>query len=137
MFTTSTKLRVRYSETDRMGYTYYGNYAQYFEVARVEALRELGLSYRALEDSGVLMPVSEFHINYKLPAFYDEELTIKTTVTEAPTARIRFDYEMYNPEGKLINTGYTVLFFISADSMKPMRAPKELVVALQKRLEEV
>jgi len=136
MYTTTTKLRVRYSETDRMGYTYYGNYAQYFEVARVEALREVGLSYRALEDSGVMMPVSEFYIDYKLPAFYDEELTIKTTVAEVPKARIRFEYETFNPEGKLINTAYTVLFFVAADTMRPMRAPQDLVKALEKRILE-
>ncbi len=82
MFVTETQMRVRYAETDRMGYAYYGNYATYFEVARVEALRELGMSYRELEDSGILLPVRDLHIKYHKPAYYDDLLTIKTSIAK-------------------------------------------------------
>ena len=80
MYTTEVKIRVRYAETDRMGYVYYGNYATYFEVARVESLRNLGFSYRSLEDEGILLPVLDFSIRYRRPAYYDDELTIKTII---------------------------------------------------------
>ena len=78
MFKSETKIRVRYAETDQMGYCYYGNYAQYFEVARVEALRSLGVTYKTMEENGIWLPVVDFSINYLQPAYYDEELTILT-----------------------------------------------------------
>src|SRR5690606_40487146 len=87
-FSNQTKVRVRYSETDQMGYCYYGNYAAFFEVARVEALRELGMSYKQMEEDGIAMPVLEYQIKYYKPAFYDDELIIETTITEMPKARI-------------------------------------------------
>ena len=88
------KLRVRYSETDQMGYVYYGNYAQYFEVARVEALRSLGITYKELEEEGILLPVLEFTIRYIKPAYYDDQLTIKVRIPVLPKARIFFEYEL-------------------------------------------
>ena len=91
-----TNLRVRYAETDRMGYVYYGNYATYFEVGRVEAMKSIGMSYKKLEDSGIMMPVLEYKIKYFKPAFYDDELTIVTSIKELPMARITFFYETYN-----------------------------------------
>ena len=103
MFIHKTKIRVRYAETDQMGYAYYGNYATYFEVARVEALRSLNFSYKQLEKDGVMLPVLEFGIKYFKPGFYDDELTIKTMISELPSARIKFDYETYNSEGVLLN----------------------------------
>ena len=84
MYSTENKIRVRYAETDRMGYVYYGNYAQYFEVARVEMLRNLGISYKSLEDSGVILPVIDFTIKYIKPAFYDDFLTVKITLKQMP-----------------------------------------------------
>ena len=80
MYKTKTNLRVRYAETDRMSYVYYGNYAIYFEVARVEAMKGIGMSYKELEDSGIIMPVLEYNIKYFKPAFYDDELTIETRI---------------------------------------------------------
>ena len=96
MYTSETKVRVRYSETDMMGYCYYGNYASYFEVARVEAIRQLGFSYKKMEDDGIALPVLEFSIKYFKPAFYDDELRIETTITEIPKARIHFTYKTLN-----------------------------------------
>ena len=88
MFNTETKIRVRYAETDRMGYVYYGNYATYFEVARVESLRTMGMTYKEMEDQGIILPVLEYYIKFIKPAFYDDLLTIKTTIPTLPTARI-------------------------------------------------
>ena len=122
-----TSLRVRYAETDQMGYCYYGNYAQYCEVGRVEALREIGMSYSELEKSGVMLPVSEFSIKYKLPAKYDDELEIITFVREIKGPRIIFDYEIYNEEKKLLIEATTTLVFVSAETMRPCAPPSEFL----------
>ena len=132
MYTSTTKVRVRYSETDMMGYCYYGNYATYFEVARVEAIRQLGFSYRQMEDDGVALPVLEFNIKYFKPAFYDDELTIETTITEVPKVRIQFTYKTFNAEGVLLNDAKTSLVFINKKTMKPCSAPADFVSVLKK-----
>ncbi|MFN8700212.1 MAG: acyl-CoA thioesterase [Flavobacteriales bacterium] len=129
MVKTSTRLRVRYAETDRMGYSYYGNYAIYFEVARVEALRELGISYRALEDQGILLPVVEYTIRFLNPALYDDELVILTTIPQMPSARIRFEYETYRAD-ELLNRASTDLVFVNQSTGRPMRCPKNVAAAL-------
>jgi acyl-CoA thioester hydrolase len=127
MYITETQIRVRYGETDRMGYVYYGVYASYFEVARVEALRNLGLSYREMEDDGIMLPVLHFEIKYIKPAFYDDVLTIKTTVSEIPQARIRFTYETFNASGEKINAGETTLVFIRKETGRPCAAPADFL----------
>ncbi|SEH05388.1 acyl-CoA thioesterase [Candidatus Venteria ishoeyi] len=127
MYSYETKLRVRYSETDKMGYVYYGNYPQYYEVGRVELMRSLGYSYRNLEDMGIMMPVLNLSVRYLRPAFYDDELTIKTIVREMPSSRVRFEYEIYNIDGQMLNTGEAVLGFINSDTRRPMRPPKEIL----------
>lgn len=126
-FSQSTKLRVRYGETDQMGYCYYGNYAQYFEVGRVEAMRAVGMSYRKLEESGIMLPVSEFHVNYLLPAKYDDELTVITNITSVKGARIVFTYEIQNEDGKTISKASTTLVFVSKITMKPISAPQDFI----------
>lgn len=131
MFQSEIKLRVRYGETDQMGYVYYGRYAEYFEVARVETLRELGLSYKEMEDEGIMLPVLEYNIKYVAPARYDEELTIKTKITEMPSARIHFEYEVVNPEGKTTSLASTTLVFIDKESGRPTKPPQELIELLQ------
>ncbi len=123
MYISETKVRVRYAETDRMGYVYYGNYATYYEVGRVEALRQLGLSYKEMEDSGIMLPVLEYSIKYFKPAFYDEELIIKTIIPEIPKARIKFLYECYNSKNILLNKGETTLVFVNTASGRPCSAP--------------
>jgi acyl-CoA thioester hydrolase len=132
MYTTELRIRVRYSETDRMGYVYYGNYAQYFEVARVEALRNLGFSYRIIEDEGIILPVLSYCVKYLKPAFYDDELLIKVSIKEIPKARIRFDYEVYNEKDELINIADTTLVFINRETKKPCAAPQDFIDALKK-----
>lgn len=123
-FKHSTSLRVRYGETDQMGYCYYGNYAEYFEVGRVEALRSIGASYKSLEDKGVMLPVSSYSVNYKSPALYDDLLTITTRIKEVEGARITFDYQIHNEANTLIADATTTLVFISKDKMRPIAAPE-------------
>jgi acyl-CoA thioester hydrolase len=127
MFISETKIRVRYAETDRMGFVYYGHYAAYFEVARVEALRSLGFSYREMEDDGILLPVLDFKIRYRKPAKYDDVLTIRTSIPELPSFRISFNYVTMNEEDLLLNEAETTLVFVKQESMKPMPAPEGLI----------
>jgi acyl-CoA thioester hydrolase len=131
MFTSQTEVRVRYAHTDQMGYVYYGNYAAFFEIARVESLRSIGLSYKELEATGIMMPVYENYSRYIAPAGFDELLTIKVFIKELPSVKITFYYEIFNESGQLIHTGYTVLVFIGRESRRPCRAPKKLLEALQ------
>lgn len=131
MYTAETKVRVRYAETDQMGYVYYGNYATFYEVGRVEVFRNLGFSYKALEDSGIMLPVLELHSRFLKPARYDEELTVKVYLKEKPTARIRFDYELFNERGELLNTGSTTLVFVDMARNKPCMAPTDFLERLQ------
>ena len=127
MFQSETSLRVRYAETDQMGYVYYGNYAMYFEVARVEALRSAGFSYKQMEEDGIIMPVLEHHTQYLKPGKYDEVLLLKTIVPEMPGIRIKFVYEVYNESEELITTGYTILTFLKKESHRPSRPPRYLL----------
>lgn len=130
MFSNETALRVRYAETDRMGYVYYGVYAQYFEVGRVEALRSLGMSYRRMEEEGVMLPVRDLSATYHKPAFYDDLLTVRTMIMELPSVRIRFAYEVRNEKGELLTEALTTLVFIDRSTNKPCRAPTELLKIL-------
>lgn len=130
MFSHDTQIRVRYAEVDRMGYVYYGNYAQYFEVARVEALRSLGTSYRELEDSGVLMPVSHYEIDYLRPAHYDDALTIRLEVPELPRAKITFLYTTFRGD-EILNKARTDLVFLSVKTNRVRRVPDFITSHLQ------
>jgi acyl-CoA thioester hydrolase len=123
MYQSETHIRVRYGETDQMGYVYYGNYAAYYEVARVESLRQLGLTYKELEDMGVMMPVLENHTKFIAPALYDDLLRIQTTIRTKPGVRLKFEYEIFNPSGKLINQGETLLAFVDMKTGRPCRPP--------------
>jgi len=131
MFTSETSLRVRYAETDRMGYVYYGNYAGYYEVGRVEALRSLGMSYREMEDSGIMLPVLSYKIKYYKPSFYDDLLTIQTIIPEIPSTRIKFLYKMFNTERVLLNEGETTLVFVNIKTGKPCIAPSIFIEKIQ------
>jgi len=126
MLSQEINIRVRYAETDQMGYVYYGNYATYYEVARVETLRNLGFSYKILEEQGVMMPVAENKSKYIRPAKYDDLLTIKVIVDEMPKMRITFKYEVYNEQKKLINLGETVLAFVDMKNGRPCAAPESI-----------
>jgi acyl-CoA thioester hydrolase len=115
--------RVRYGETDQMGYVYYGNYAQYFEMGRVEWLRRLGISYKRMEASGIMLPVLNLNIDYIKPGKYDDLLRLKTTLLKKPSVRIEFGFELYNESNELLTTGYTSLVFIDMEKNKPTRTP--------------
>lgn len=127
MIKNQTKIRVRYGETDQMGYVYYGNYAQFFEVGRVEWLRSLGVSYKSLEASGIMLPVIQLNINYIKPAKYDDLLTIVTTLSNKPMVRIEFDFEILNEDKELLTTGFTRLVFMDMKKNKPVKAPQYLL----------
>lgn len=130
-FNHKTVLRVRYGETDQMGYCYYGNYAQYFEVGRVEALRKLGMSYKQLEDQGVMLPVSKFTVNYKFPAKYDDALTITTHIKEIRGARLEFDYTITNENDQTVATAHTTLVFVAKETMRPISAPASFLTLIE------
>lgn len=132
MYISETTVRVRYAETDKMGYVYYGNYTQYYEVGRVEALRQLGMSYKEMEDNGIMLPVYTCNLKYIKPALYDDLLLIKTTISELPTARISFDYEIYNQNNELLNVGNATLVFIDIKSNKPRPAPDSFLEKIKK-----
>jgi acyl-CoA thioester hydrolase len=119
----STNIRVRYAETDQMGFCYYGNYASYFEVARVEALRQRGIQYKELEQNGILLPVKKLEITYHQPAKYDDFLEIRTQIVQLEGVRIAFTYKTYNEVGVLLNEAYTLLVFVSAETQKPIAIP--------------
>lgn len=130
MFTHETTLRVRYGETDQMGYVYYGNYAEFFEVGRVEALRSLGFPYRRLEEEGVMLPVREMQVRYHKPARYDDLIRMRTHITELPGIRISFRYELFNELDELLTEATTTLVFVTKGAMRPCPAPQHLLKAL-------
>lgn len=123
MQTHTIKIRVRYGETDQMGYVYYGNYAQYFEMGRVEWLRNLGVSYKEMEEHGVMLPVVNLNVNYLKPAKYDNLLTLKTTLIKKPSAKIEFDFQLFNEQNELLTKGYVSLVFIDMKKNRPTRCP--------------
>ena len=127
MFEHTTKLRVRYGETDQMGYMYYGNYAQFYEVGRVEMLRSLGMTYRGMEEAGIMMPVIEMTCKYLRPALYDEEISVKVIIDKMPGIRIHFRYELFNEKQELINLGETLLIFVNMQTKKPCLPSQEFL----------
>jgi len=130
MFSHSTKIRVRYADTDQMGYMYYGNYATFYEVGRVEMLRSLGLTYKSMEESGIIMPVIDLKCKYIKPALYDEEIIVKVFIDKMPSLRIHFRYELYNESDELINMGETTLVFIDQVKKKACLPSKEFLEKL-------
>ncbi len=124
---TKTILRVRYGETDQMGVVYHGNYAPYLEQGRTEWLRDLGFSYKWLEENGIHLPVVNMTINYKRPAHYDDLITVTTTLKSIPTFKIEFFYEIHNQDGQLLVKASTSLVFINSVTKKIRRAPSYLL----------
>ncbi|PKH66157.1 thioesterase [Flavobacterium sp. ALD4] len=117
-------VRVRYSETDQMGVVYHGNYAQYFEMGRVEWLRNIGISYKRMEEDGIMLPVVSLNINYKKPARYDNLLRVKTIFKSQTTVKIEFDYEIYNEEDELLTIGKSILVFVNIKTGRPTVPPE-------------
>ncbi len=131
MYVSTTQVRVRYAETDQMNVVYHGNYAQFFEVGRGDAIRELGFTYKDLEAMGIIMPIVEMNCKFIRPAHYDDLLTIKTILTEMPSGhRIQFLQEVYNESGKLLTMGKVVLYFINAQTRERSTIPDAWVQQL-------
>lgn len=132
MFFSQTQLRVRYAETDQMGVVYHSNYFPYFEVARAEAIRQLGISYAEMEKSGIILPVVDVHVRFLRPARYDDLLTIKTFLKELPVHhKIEFHHEIYNEKDELLCTGRIILYFMEKEGMKRTTLPEILLQKLQ------
>ena len=123
--------RVRYSETDQMGVVYHGNYPQYLEMGRVEWLRSLGVSYKSMEENGIILPVISISINFKKSAVYDDLLRVRTIIRKKPMVRIEFDYEIHNEKGELLAVANTVLAFMDAKKNKPVKCPDYLLDKLK------
>lgn len=130
MYTHSCDVRVRYGETDRMGFVYYGRYAEYFEVARVEALRSLGLPYSNIEEQGFMLPVLDLSVRYHRAARYDDLLRVEADIPELPGVRIRFNYRIHNAAGDLLTEATTTLVFVDRATGRPCRAPADLLARL-------
>lgn len=130
MYSHAVKYRVCYADTDQMGYVYYGNYARLYEIARVETLRSLGVSYKSLEDNGIGLPVAEHYTKFIAPGLYDDELTVICQVDMLPTAKIVFSYRIKNEAGDLINEGKTTLVFMDLKTKKVVKAPEFIMNAL-------
>ncbi|PWL38620.1 thioesterase [Flagellimonas aquimarina] len=119
----SFSFRVRYGETDQMGVVYHGNYAQYLEMGRVEWLRALGVTYRSMEENGIILPVISLQIDYKKSALYDDLITVETIIKKAPLVKIEFDYKIYNETRELLAEANTVLAFIDKKTNRPIKCP--------------
>jgi len=134
MFHHDTQIRVRYGDTDKMGVVYYGKYAEYFEVGRTELIRQFGLTYRGMEESGILLPVLILNVQYIKPARYDDLITIRAWIRELPQVRIKFDYEIFSQNMELLCKGETTLAFTDSTTWKPRRAPADFIEQLQTKL---
>lgn len=135
MITHDTQIRVLYRDTDKMGVVYHANYIVFYEAARNEMFRAIGLPYTLLEQMNIAMPIVEVESKYKAPAYYDDLLTVRATVKELPEVRAVVEYEVFNEAGTVINTGKTVLGYVNMDRKRPCRAPKEFIDELQKYFE--
>ncbi|MEO8405973.1 MAG: thioesterase family protein [Chitinophagaceae bacterium] len=132
MFSNEIQVRVRYSETDQMGVVYHSRYFEYFEVARAESIRQLGLTYADMETTGVIMPVIEVQCRYLRPALYDDLLTVKVILKELPAHhKIEFFQEVYNEKKELLASGNVILYFMEKKTMKRVTMPEELLLKLQ------
>lgn len=134
MLNNEIKIRVRYGETDQMGYVYYGNYAQYLEVGRVEWLRSMGISYKSLEESGIMLPVLNMNINYLKPAKYDDLITVETNLLKKPGVKIEFGFKILNEEKELLSTAEVSLVFVDMKKNRPTRAPENLLKSIEQAI---
>jgi acyl-CoA thioester hydrolase len=125
--THTTFVKVRYAETDQMGVVYHGNYAQYLELARLDWLDQLGISYKWMEENGVMLPVHNLSISYKKSAKFDDQIRIVTVLRQQPSVRIIFDYELYNQDDDLLTVASTELIFINKNTNRPTRCPSYIV----------
>lgn len=126
----STNVKVRYAETDQMGVVYHGNYAQYLEIARIDWLDAMGISYKKMEEEGVMLPVYELKLRFKKSAKFDDDLKIETILKGKPGVRIEFEYRISNQHGELLTEAETTLIFMDIEKSKPMKCPQYLLEKL-------
>ena len=126
-----TSIRVRYAETDQMGVVYYGNYPQYFEVGRVESLRSLGMTYKQMEEDGIMLPVLKLEVKYLKPALYDDLLTIETRIETLPSTRITFHHSVFNEQGTRLTEGLVELVFVNRTTRRPCKAPNDFLQRIE------
>ena len=126
-----TYVKVRYAETDQMGVVYHGNYPQYLEIARIDWLESLGISYKNMEQEGIMLPVFELNLKYHQPITFNENIKIETRLRERPNVKIIFDYVIYNEDGKKVTSASSVLVFMDARTRKPIRCPKYIYDKLE------
>lgn len=120
-------IKVRYGETDQMGIVYHGNYAQYLEIARIDWLNMIGISYKKMEENGIMLPVVSLHTKFIKSAFFDDELTVSVWLTKTPSVKIEFDYEIHNQNGTLLTTANTTLVFVSTATKRPIKCPENIL----------
>ena len=131
MKTDKIDIRVRYAETDQMGVVHHGNYALYLEIARIEWLRKLGISYRKMEDDGIGLPVASLSVKYKKPIRYDDVITVKTTLKKVPSVKVEFEYEILNDFGEILSTASVDLVFVNLKTNRPTKPPQYFLDALK------
>ncbi len=125
-------MRVEYHHTDQMGIVHHSNYIKFFEAARTEWLRAAGLSYAEMERRGVMMPIVDVAVKYRMPAYYDELISVRVFVDEMPMARMTFRYEIRGEDGRDIASGTTTLGFIDSQTRRPQRVPQWLMEVLER-----
>lgn len=126
-----TFVKVRYAETDQMGVVHHGNYPQYLEIARLEWLDTLGISYKIMEQEGIMLPVYELNLKYIKPVTFDDKLTIETRLHEMPNVKIIFDYSIFNQQGDLVTSATSVLVFMDSKTRRPIRCPEYILEKLR------
>jgi acyl-CoA thioester hydrolase len=131
MFVSKTTYRVRYADTDQMGVVYYGNYPRFYEIGRSEMIRELGYTYKGLEETGVFMPVASVQAKYHMPLYYDELITIETALKQIPQARMVFFHTIYNSKQEIVHSAEVTLVFLNKESNRPVRVPEYMTNALK------
>lgn len=136
MITSESKIRIRYDEVDKMGYVYHGNYAKYYHISRTELLRKLGISDKVLENHNILLPVIEMNIKYFKPVFYDDIISIKTSIEDIPTSRLIFYHEVRNFNNELINQAKSSVAFVDIHTRKPLKVPQLIVNKIKPHIEK-
>jgi len=136
MIVSKSKIRIRYDEVDKMGYVYHGNYAKYYHISRTELLRKIEISDRELETHDILLPVIELNIKYLKPVFYDDIITIQTTLQKIPASRLVFHHEVYSDTNEIINRATSTVAFVDINTRKPMKAPQFIVNKIKSYIEK-
>ena len=126
-----TFVKVRYAETDQMGVVHHGNYPQYLEIARIDWLESLGISYKSMEEEGIMLPVFELKLKYIKPVTFHENLRVETQLRELPNVKIIFDYSIFNEKDEMVTSATSILVFMNARTRRPIRCPEYILEKLK------